>query len=117
MPRKTSCAACNNKDITGIFKCEGCLQTFCLKHTNEHRHLLNDELNEIILEHGDIFNAFNENIEQSSVLFDQINHWEKESILKIQQTAQSVRLQIQRLSESQKGEINIFIQLFLCVII
>jgi hypothetical protein len=108
MSSKKSCASCENKDINGIFKCEGCSQIFCLKHTNEHRYFLNYQLDEIILEYENNFNTFNENEQQSSLLFDQINQWEKDSIIKIQQTAQDVRIQIQRLAELQKGEINIF---------
>ena len=46
---------------------------------------------------------FNENKQQSSFLFDQIDQWEKYSVLKIQQTAQDARIQIQRLAELQKG--------------
>jgi hypothetical protein len=110
MSSKTPCVACDSRDISGIFKCEGCLQTFCLKHTNEHRCLLNYELDDIILEHENIFNTFNENKQESFLLFDQINQWEKDSIIKIQQTAQDVRIQIQQFAELQKGEINMFIK-------
>jgi hypothetical protein len=94
---------CENKDIRGIFKCEGCSQTFCLKHTNQHQHFLNYQLDEIIREHENMFKTFNENKQQSSFLFDQIDQWEKDSVLKIQQTAQDARIQIQRLAELQKG--------------
>jgi len=118
MSSKTACVACDSKDISGIFKCEGCSQSFCLKHTNEHRCLLNSELDDIILEHENIFNTFNENKQESFLLFDQINQWEKDSIIKIQKTAQDVRIQIQQFAELQKGEINMFIKIkkkrFLC---
>jgi hypothetical protein len=110
MSSKTPCVACDSRDISGIFKCEGCSQAFCLKHTNEHRCLLNSELDDIILEHENIFNTFNENKQESFLLFDQINQWEKDSIIKIQKTAQDVRIQIQQFAELQKGEINMFIK-------
>ncbi|CAF1083760.1 unnamed protein product [Adineta steineri] len=100
MSSKRPCVACENKDANnGIFKCEGCLQIFCLKHTNEHRYFLDYQLDDIILEHKTLFN---ENQQQSSLLFDQINQWEKDSILKIKQTAQKTRKEIQGLFESQK---------------
>jgi len=110
MSSKTPCVACDSKDISGIFKCEGCLQTFCLKHTNEHRDFLNDELDEIILQHENIFNTFNEYKQESFLLIDQINQWEKDSIIKIQKTAQDVRIQIQQFGELQKGKISKFIK-------
>jgi hypothetical protein len=103
MASKLSCVTCANKDIAGIFKCEGCLQRFCLKHTNEHRDWLNEQLDEIYFEHKNLFNNFNENKQQSSLLLDQINKWENDSIIKIQQTAQQVRVQIQQLDDSQKS--------------
>jgi hypothetical protein len=106
MSSKTPCITCDNKDIIGIFRCEGCSQTFCLKHTNEHRKILNFQLDEILLEHQNLFNTFNDNKQQSSFLFDQINQWEKDAILKIQQTAEDARLQIQRFAEEEKSERN-----------
>lgn len=109
MSSRTSCVTCENKDISGIFRCEGCSQTFCLKHTNEHRNFLGYELNKILLEHEKLFNILNENKQQSSLLLDQINQWEKNSIIKIKQTAQDARIQIQQLNQSQKSKINIFI--------
>ena len=108
MSSRKSCVACDNKAINGIFKCEGCSQIFCLKHTNEHRDILDYQLNEIIVEHDKIFNLFNENNQQSSLLFNQINQWEKDSIVKIKQTAQDARIQIQQLSELQKRKRHIF---------
>ena len=108
MSFKTSCISCENKDSNGIFKCEGCLQTFCLKHTNQHRDVLNHQLDEIISEHENIFQTFTKNDQQSSVLFDQIDQWEQDSIMKIQQTARDTRMQIQRLADLKKGKISIF---------
>ncbi|CAF1178938.1 unnamed protein product [Rotaria sp. Silwood1] len=99
----TSCVVCENKTINSTFKCEGCLQTFCLKHTNEHQQYLSHQLNEIIHEHENIFYTFNEH-KQSSLLFDQINQWENDSIKKIQQTAHNVRIQIEQFSELQKEQ-------------
>jgi len=107
MSSKTPCSTCNNKDIIGIFKCEGCSQTFCLKHTNEHRQILNFQLDEILLEHENLSNTtFNDNKQESSFLFDQINQWEKDAIMKIQQTAQDTRLQIQQFAEEEKSKRN-----------
>ena len=104
MSLKTSCAVCENKDISGIFKCEGCSQTFCLKHTNEHRQYLRHQLDEIIFEHDSIFNAFDESQQESSLLFGQIDQWEKDSIIKIQQAAHDARIELQQMDALQKGK-------------
>ena len=106
MSSKTSCTACENKDIRGIFKCEGCSQIFCLKHTNEHRQILNLHLDEILLEHENLLNTLNDNNKQqpSSILFDQIDQWENDAVKKIQQTAEDLRLQIQRFADEEKSE-------------
>ncbi|CAF2724335.1 unnamed protein product [Rotaria sp. Silwood2] len=101
MPSTMSCVVCENKSINGVFKCEGCSLTFCLKHTNEHRQYLSHKLNEIIHEHENIYHIFSEN-KQSSLLFDQINQWEKDSIIKIQKTAQNARIQIEQFAKLQK---------------
>ncbi|CAM4776769.1 unnamed protein product [Rotaria magnacalcarata] len=99
----TFCTVCENKGVSGIFRCEGCSQTFCLQHTNEHRQYLTHQLKEIMLENEAIFKCFTDN-KQSSLLFDQINQWEKDSIVKVQQTAQNARLQIQQFSQVQKEQ-------------
>ncbi|CAF1378073.1 unnamed protein product [Rotaria sordida] len=97
----TSCVICENKDMNGTFRCEGCSQTFCIKHSNDHRQYLCHQLNEIIHEHEHIFKTFGEN-QQSSLLYDQIDQWEKDSIIKIQKTAQNARIQIEQFAELQK---------------
>ncbi|CAF2047719.1 unnamed protein product [Rotaria magnacalcarata] len=99
----TFCTLCENKGVSGIFRCEGCSQTFCLQHTNEHRQYLTHQLKEIMLENEAIFKCFTDN-KQSSLLFDQINQWEKDSIVKVQQPAQYARLQIQQFSQVQKEQ-------------
>lgn len=96
------CVVCENKSVSGVFKCEGCSLTFCLKHTNEHRQYLNHQLNRIILDYENNFQRFRENV-KSSALLDQIDEWEKSSIIKIQEAAANARIQVQRFAESQKG--------------
>jgi hypothetical protein len=49
-PSRAFCVPCGNK-ATGIFRCEGCLNVFCPKHLNDHRDLLNQQLDKIVLEH------------------------------------------------------------------
>ena len=104
MSSKNLCVACEKNEILGIFKCEGCMQRFCLKHANEHRNFLQYELDEIMFEHVKMIKTFDENKHQSSILMEQINQWEKNSIEKIQQMAQDVRGQLQRLVDEEKGK-------------
>jgi hypothetical protein len=64
-------------------------------------------LDEILLEHENLSNTtFNDNKQESSFLFDQINQWEKDAIMKIQQTAQDTRLQIRQFAEEEKSKRN-----------
>jgi hypothetical protein len=100
---KPSCVTCD-KGI-GQFKCEGCSQRFCTKHVAEHRQSLNQQLDNVILEH-DIF--------QQTIIEDknQINHhlmayidqWEQKSIDKIRQTAKDVREKVNQLEDIYKSE-------------
>lgn len=103
MSSKTPCYACDSKDILGIFKCEGCEEKFCLKHANEHRDFLQYQLDEILFEHTQICKTFHQTGQESSILMEQINQWEKTSIERIQKSAQDARVQLQRFAEEEKG--------------
>jgi len=101
------CATCGNKSV-GIFKCEGCSQIFCRKHVNEHRDMLSHQLDEIVLQHDILQQTIidqndGKNIQHS--LLKQIDQWEKDSILKIQQTAEEARQQLQQLTSLKKGKV------------
>ena len=104
MSSKTPCFACHSKDILGIFKCEGCEEKFCFKHANEHRDFLQYQLDDIIFEHAQISKTFHQNEQESSILIEQINQWEKISIERIQKAAQDTRVQLQRFMEEEKGK-------------
>ncbi len=102
---KAPCGTCDCKSL-GILKCEGCSQIFCRKHVNEHRDMLSHQLDEIVLEHDTIQQMITEQNDQENnhhSLLDKIDKWEKDSIVKIQQTAEEVRQQVKTLIASQKG--------------
>ncbi|CAF3669587.1 unnamed protein product [Rotaria sp. Silwood1] len=83
------CGKCGKKGV-GVFKCEDCLQTFCRKHSNEYRDLLIHQLDEVIFEHDTIQQTIIELKEKQSdyhCLIEQVNEWEKNSIMKIQRKA------------------------------
>jgi hypothetical protein len=103
---RVPCATCDNKSA-GIFKCEGCSQIFCRKHVNEHRDILNHQLDEIVLEHDTLQQIITEKNDQKNFrypLLQQIDQWEKDSVMKIQQTAEEAREQVEQLTCSQKGK-------------
>ncbi|CAF3243149.1 unnamed protein product [Rotaria sp. Silwood2] len=105
---KSLCSTCGNKGV-GIFKCEGCLQTFCRKHSNEHRDLLIHQLDEIIFEHDTLQQTIIELKDKRNDhyrLIEQVNEWERDSIMKIQRTATDIREDIEKLIALQNGKIS-----------
>ncbi len=102
---KPPCATCGNKSV-GVFKCEGCLQTFCRKHSNEHRDSLSHQLDEIVLEHDTLQQTIVEQKEKQSDrhhLIEHIDKWGKESIVKIQKTAEDARQQVETFIAAENG--------------
>jgi len=92
----------------GIFKCEGCAQVFCRKHAIEHRDILSHQLDEIVLEYDTLQQTTVENKDKNNhlhSLINQIDKWEKDSIEKIQQTAQKARQQVNELTNTQQGKL------------
>jgi uncharacterized Fe-S cluster-containing radical SAM superfamily protein len=104
---KAPCATCGSKGI-GIFKCEGCGQVFCRKHVIEHRDVLSQQLDEIVLEYDTLRQTMAESQDKSNhhdhPLMKQIDQWEKESIKKIRQTADEARQQVNALTGSSGGK-------------
>lgn len=88
---KICCITCK-KDRTSA-NCSGCLQYFCYKHLIEHRQQFTGELDGIEND-GNIFREIlseqiKDPMKHSSIQL--INHWEKRSHEKIQQTANQAR--------------------------
>jgi len=104
---KALCATCVNKGV-GIFKCEGCAQVFCRKHVIEHRDILSHQLDEIVLEYDILQQTIGEYKDKQNhghPLIKQIDKWERDSIEKIQKTADEARQQVNDLTNSQKGKL------------
>ena len=103
---KAPCATCGSKSV-GIFKCEGCTQLFCRKHVSEHRDILSQRLDEIVIEHDTLQQIIIEKKDQVNYnhpVLKQIDEWQKNSIMKIHQTAEIVRQQLNELIISQQGK-------------
>ncbi|CAF1636165.1 unnamed protein product [Adineta ricciae] len=97
----TTTAAAARKDCVkgqeckqaGVAHCEGCLQTFCIRHFNDHRRSLDAELSDLSSDYNDFkttldLEAANPFVE---IRLQEINKWEMESILTIQKKANDLR--------------------------
>jgi hypothetical protein len=87
---------CGNEDNckqTGVANCEGCSQVFCIKHFNDHRRSLDEEMNVILSEYNDFKNLIIQEPTNSKIqlTIQEINDWEQESVKKIQQKAAELR--------------------------
>ena len=99
---KTPCVTCGKG--TGLFKCQGCLQTFCTKHVVEHRQTLHHQLDEIIVEHDTLQEIIIDNKDRHHPLVDYIDKWELTSIKKIQQMAKKTREQVTEIAHIDKSK-------------
>ncbi|UJR32159.1 hypothetical protein I4U23_019626 [Adineta vaga] len=97
--KKLQCITCSNS--TGVMTCSGCQQTFCGKHTLEHRQKLSQQLDSIMQEHNVLQRDF-ERAFKDHVLFLKIDEWEKETITKVQISAENARKQLQQMIEKSK---------------
>ncbi len=97
---KKSCSKCEKG--TGAFSCDGCRQSFCLKHVAEHRQELISQMDNIEQErdvfHEDLLNQTQKQNEH--ILFNRIDQWEKESINKIQQIAEESRKTLKQMLDN-----------------
>ena len=88
---KARCITCG-KERRAV-KCEGCRQMYCPNHLNDHYKVLSQQLDEIEV-HRDVFRqklTQHTTNPQKHPLIKQIDQWERDSISKIQQTAQESR--------------------------
>jgi len=100
---KKQCATCSKSG--GIMICDGCQQPFCGKHSVEHRQELTNQLDGIMQEHD----LLQQELGQSSIdnsLLKQINKWEKESITKIQVSAEAARADLRQILDRSKEQIS-----------
>ena len=99
---RKSCVKCSKG--VGVAICDGCQQSFCIKHFTEHRQELSQLLENIGQEHDLLRRDLNQhNVEHS--LFDRINKWEQESITKIRAAAEMARIDLRELLDRNKEEL------------
>ena len=89
---RNHCVICGKEKAT--LRCGGCLQEFCVNHSTDHRQELSKQLDEVEVSR-DLFQQtlITEQTTNSHkhALIEQINDWERDSIKKIQQTAEEER--------------------------
>ncbi|CAF0938977.1 unnamed protein product [Rotaria sp. Silwood1] len=90
----------------GVTTCDGCQQTFCIKHIIEHRQELAIQLDNVGQEH-DIFrrDIMQDNLAHSLLI--RIDEWEQESITKIQVTAAAARADLRHFIDQTKSELKV----------
>jgi hypothetical protein len=90
---RKQCAKEDGCKQAAVTNCEGCSKAFCIKHFNDHRRLLDEEMNIIIDEHDQLKSTLTQHMTKPAThpLINDINDWEKESIAKIQQRANKLR--------------------------
>ena len=96
------CSTCN--DSVGSFHCAGCKEIFCLKHCNEHRRELEDELNQLKTELDTISQQVQEVPDTQSLkerLYDQIDDWKDRTIENVSQKAEELRRRADELLDSK----------------
>jgi hypothetical protein len=101
MVQKKPCSKCGKG--TGIFTCDGCQQSFCRKHSEEHRQELTIQMDNIGQEH-DVLHREADKENNSHPLLSHINVWERESINKIEQVAEQARVDLKQLIDQRKQE-------------
>jgi archaellum component FlaC len=100
---KKSCCKCSKGG--GTLTCDGCHQSFCFKHVTEHRQELSQHMDDIGQQHDVLRRDLGQqNINQT--LLTEIDRWEKESIEKIQSTAERVRADLKRLNEESTNRLS-----------
>ncbi|CAF3273480.1 unnamed protein product [Rotaria socialis] len=105
---RKQCAYDGGCKQVGVAYCEGCTRSFCGIHFNDHRRLLNEELNFIFSGCNEIKDVLNQEKAtcDSHPLMKQIDDWEKQSIGNIQQRAKELRQQIILLATDHRNELS-----------
>lgn len=99
---KRPCFKCEKG--SGIFSCDGCQQSFCRKHAEEHRQELSAQM-ELI---GQEYNTLQRDINNENIvhpLLSQIDKWERELIEKIHHVANQARNDLKQSTDERKQEL------------
>ncbi|UJR30830.1 hypothetical protein I4U23_018347 [Adineta vaga] len=100
---KKPCTKCNKGG--GVTTCDGCHQSFCIKHIIEHRQELTTQLDNV----GQNHDLFRDEVSRKTLgdqLLIHIDEWEQESITKIQVAAEIARADLRLLIDQNKNQLN-----------
>jgi len=92
MVNRNCCLLCGKEKAT--YKCEGCMNSYCKNHLQDHQKELELQLDEIENERNILRQTFLEQQQQQPnqrLLIEQIDDWKRKSIKKIEQTAEEIR--------------------------
>jgi chromosome segregation ATPase len=91
---KNNCAICGKERRTVL--CDGCSKPFCYNHLNGHRQELSKELDDVEVTRDIFRQTLTEQTSEprKHPLMEKIDEWERDSIGKIQETAEKVRQQL-----------------------
>lgn len=103
---KTPCVTCEKS--AGIAICSGCQKQFCIKHFLEHRSNLTTQMDRIGEQHDVIRRDFNKDSTEHP-LFNRIDQWEKETIVKIQVAAEAARADLRETLDRRRDEMKLMI--------
>lgn len=83
-----SCVRCGKTG--GLLFCNGCQQTFCFKHVNDHRDELERQLEDLINQENQFENDLLKR-DNTHYLFNEIDQWKKETIEQVKQIAKQAK--------------------------
>ena len=85
------CSICDKEKI--VYTCGGCSQKFCLKHLNEHRQELGQNLSKIENDRNELQQSLTEqkSNRKKLSLIQRVDRWEADSTNKIRQAAEECR--------------------------
>ncbi|CAF1094741.1 unnamed protein product [Rotaria sp. Silwood1] len=89
-----SCVKCGKTG--GVLFCNGCQQTLCFKHVNEHRDELEKQLEDLISQENQFENDLAKR-DDSHYLFNDIDQWKKETIEQVKQIAKQAKQDLRQL--------------------
>jgi len=96
-----TCAKCTK--ATGSALCQGCQQSFCMKHFLEHRQELSDSIDIVGQEH-DLLRRDMTMKSNTPLLLERINQWEKETIENIHRYANQIRYELEQSFDRTRHE-------------
>lgn len=104
---KKPCSKCNKG--MGIVTCNGCEQSYCIKHIIDHRKELSIQMDNIGQEYDLLRRDLMQDDNGLYPLLHRIDLWEQESIRKIRQAAKQVRNDLHECLDRNKNQLkNVF---------